>query len=131
MADEPESLTLILLREIRAGQVAMQNDINDLRADMREVKLAVEVRAGRMAERASPGMTHMRRLHTRYGAAIEEAIATVKTSRGLETVKAFDGAAVYAYPHGEGIAWGINAPESGLNVLQGIRRPDGVDEAES
>ena len=129
MADEPESLTLVLLREIRAGQVAMQNDINDLRADMREVKLAVEVRAGRMAERTSPGMTT--HLHARYGAAIEEAIAKVKASRGLETVEAFDGAAVYAHPHGEGVAWGVNAPGSGLNILRGVRRPDGVDEAES
>ena len=132
MADEPENLILVLLREIRAGQVAMQNDINDLRADMREVKPAVsllEVRTGRMAERTSPGMTT--HLHTRYGAAIEEAIAKVKASRGLETVEAFDGAAVYACPHGEGIAWGVNAPGSGLNILRGVRRPDGGDEAET
>ena len=53
MAHEPENLILVLLREIRAGQVAMQGDINDLRADMREVKLALsllDVRTGRMAE---------------------------------------------------------------------------------
>ncbi|MGA9265961.1 MAG: hypothetical protein WCC41_12230 [Rhodomicrobium sp.] len=76
-------------------------------------------------------MTRMRRLHTRYGAAIEEAIVKAKASCGIETVTAFDGASVYACPHGGGIAWGVNAPESGLNILRGIRRPDGADEAES
>src|SRR5208337_514451 len=31
----------------------------------------------------------------------------------------------HAYPPREGrIAWGVNAPETGLNVLRGIRRPD-------
>ena len=124
MADEPESLTLVLLREIRAGQVAMQNDINDLRADMREVKPAVSL----VEVLSSPGMTTQ--LRTRYGAAIEEAIAKVKASRGLVNIKAFDGATVYAYPHGEGIGWGVNAHESGLNILRGTRRPDGSDEAE-
>ena len=124
MADEVENLILALLREIRAGQVAMQNDINDLRADMREVKPAVSL----VEVLSSPGMTTQ--LRTRYGAAIEEAIAKVKASRGLVNIKAFDGATVYAYPHGEGIGWGVNAHESGLNILRGIRRPDGSDEAE-
>ena len=124
MADEVENLTLALLREIRAGQVAMQNDINDLRADMREVKPAVSL----VEVLSSPGMTT--HLHTRYDAAIEEAIAKVKASRGLVNIRAFDGATVYAYPHGEGIGWGVNAHESGLNILRGIRRPDGADEAE-
>jgi hypothetical protein len=36
MADEPENLTLALLREIRTGQVAMQADIDHLRAEMRK-----------------------------------------------------------------------------------------------
>ena len=35
-------------------------------------------------------MTRMRRLHTRYGAAIEEAIVKAKASRGIETVTAFE-----------------------------------------
>jgi hypothetical protein len=124
MADEVKNLTLALLREIRAGQVAMQNDINDIRADMREVKPAVSL----VKVLSSPGMTT--HLHTRYGAAIEEAIAKVNASRGLENIRAFDGASVYAYPQGEGIAWGVNAHESGLNILRGLRRPDGSDEAE-
>jgi transcriptional regulator with XRE-family HTH domain len=54
MTDEPENLVLSMLREIRAGQSAMQSEIGELRADMREVKLAVallEVRTGRMVER--------------------------------------------------------------------------------
>ena len=32
--------------------------------------------------------------------------------------------------HPAGIAWGINAAETGVNILRGIRRPDGADEAE-
>lgn len=47
------------------------------------------------------------------------------------TVEAPDGAEAYAYPHREGIAWVVNAPETGFNVLRGIRRPDDVDEAVS
>lgn len=46
-------------------------------------------------------------------------------------MEAFDGAEVYAYPKPEGrIAWGVNAAETGVNILRGIRRPDGADEAE-
>jgi hypothetical protein len=68
----------------------------------------------------------------RYRAAIEAAIMKAKAIRDLGTVKAFDGAEAYAYPHREGrIAWGVNAAESGVNILRGIRRPDGVDEAVS
>jgi hypothetical protein len=46
------------------------------------------------------------------------------------TVEAQDGAEAYAYPHPRGIAWGVNAPQTGVNVLRGIRRPDGADDAE-
>ena len=31
---------------------------------------------------------------------------------------------------GGGREWGVNAPETGVNILCGIRRPDGADEAE-
>jgi hypothetical protein len=89
MPDEPENLTLKLLRE--------------------------------MQERVSE-------LQTRYSAAIEAAIANAKASRERETVKAADGAEVYAYPHPEGIAWGVNAVGTGDNILRGVRRPDGQDE---
>jgi hypothetical protein len=65
----------------------------------------------------------------RYRAAIEETIANAKGSRSLETVKASDGATVYAYPQSQGrIAWSVNAREHGLSILRGIRRPDGADE---
>jgi hypothetical protein len=67
----------------------------------------------------------------KYAAAIEAAIAKAKASRDLGTVNAFDGAEVYAYPKPEGrIAWGVNAAKTGVNILRGIRRPDGTDEAE-
>jgi hypothetical protein len=68
----------------------------------------------------------------RYSEAIETAIANAKASRDLSTVEAFDGAEAYAYPHKQGaIAWGVNAAGTGVNILRGIRRPDGADEAMS
>jgi len=68
---------------------------------------------------------------TCYSREIEDAIAKAKAIRDLGTVEAFDGAEAYAYQKPEGrIAWGVNAAETGCNILRGIRRPDGVDEAE-
>jgi hypothetical protein len=70
-------------------------------------------------------------LKTLYSAAIEAAIAKANAGRDLRTVEAFDGAEVYAYPHKQGrIAWGVNGPQ-GVNILRGVRRPDGADEAVS
>ena len=58
------------------------------------------------------------------------AISKAQASRDLVTVPAFDGAEAYAYPKpGSRIGWGINAAPTGVNVLRGIRRSDGVDEA--
>ena len=66
----------------------------------------------------------------RYRREIEEAIAKAKAWREIVTVIADDGAEAYAYQKPEGrIAWGVNAPGTGVNVLRGIRRPDGSDEA--
>jgi hypothetical protein len=67
----------------------------------------------------------------RYSDTIEAAIAKAKGSRDLGTVEAFDGAEAYAYPHQRGIAWGVNAAGTGVNILRGVRRPDGTDEAVS
>jgi hypothetical protein len=50
--------------------------------------------------------------------------------RDHATVAASDGAEVYAYPHPRGVAWGIN-DQTGVNILRGVRRPDGTDEAVS
>jgi hypothetical protein len=69
-------------------------------------------------------------LKARYGGAIEEAISKAKASGERETVGAPDGGEAYAYPHQRGIAWGVNAAQTGVNVLRGIRRSDGADEAE-
>jgi hypothetical protein len=34
-----------------------------------------------------------------------------------------------AYPRRNGgIAWGVNHRETGINILRGVRRPDGEDE---
>ena len=72
----------------------------------------------------------MSKLKTRYSTAIEAAIAKAKASRDLVTVPAFDGAEAYAYPKpGNRIGWGVNAAGSGFNVVRGVRRPDGSDEA--
>jgi hypothetical protein len=71
----------------------------------------------------------MNNLRARYAAAIEAAIAKAKTSRELRTVEAFDGAECYAYPKPHsGIAWGVNAVGTGVNILRGTRLPDGSDE---
>ena len=53
----------------------------------------------------------------------------MSASRERETIEDEEGAECYAYPHERGIAWGVNAAETGVNVLRGIRRPDGKDEA--
>ena len=64
----------------------------------------------------------------RYGDAIEAAMGKASVSRERETVEASDGAEVYAHPHARGIAWGVNA-DGGFNLLRGVRRPEGADEA--
>jgi hypothetical protein len=74
----------------------------------------------------------MSELQARYSAAIEAAISKAKAIRDLGTVEASDGGETYAYPHKQGaIAWGVNAAGTGFNILRGVRRPDGVDEAVS
>jgi hypothetical protein len=70
-------------------------------------------------------------LKARHSAAIETAISKAKASRKRETVAGDDGAKAYAYPHDRGIVWGVNAAGTGVNILRGVRRPDGVDEAVS
>lgn len=66
----------------------------------------------------------------RYAAAIEAAISQAGVRRERTTVEAHGGAEAYAYPHRDGIAWGVNGPQ-GVNILRGIRRPDGADMAVS
>jgi hypothetical protein len=74
----------------------------------------------------------MSALQERYAASIEAVIAKAKAIRDLGTVEAFDGAECYAYPKPHSnVAWGVNAAETGVNLLRGIRRPDGADEAVS
>ena len=68
----------------------------------------------------------------RYSDTIDAAIAMARATRDCAAVTAPDGAETYAYPKPWGnIAWGVNAAETGVNVLRGIRRPDGADEAVS
>ena len=62
---------------------------------------------------------------------IERAIAEAERLRERVTVEATDGTEAYAYPHPRGIAWGLNAAGTCVNILRGVRRPDGADEAVS
>ena len=61
-----------------------------------------------------------------YAREIDAAIAHARFSGSRATVDAEDGAQACAYPHKDGIAWGVNGPE-GVNILRGIRRPDDTD----
>jgi hypothetical protein len=67
----------------------------------------------------------------RYSDTIERAIVEAGRLRERVTVEATDGAEAYAYPHQRGIAWGVNVAGTGVNILRGIRRPGGADEAVS
>jgi hypothetical protein len=67
----------------------------------------------------------------RYFDTIETAVARAKQMEGRVIVKAQDGSEVYAYPHSRGIAWGVNEAGTGVNILRGIRRSGGADEAVS
>ena len=65
----------------------------------------------------------------RYSDTIEAAISKARATRDCAAVAAPDGAEVYAYPKSEGrIAWGVNTVTD-VNILRGVRRPDGSDEA--
>ena len=66
----------------------------------------------------------------RYHHELEEVIAKAKVWREVVIVTANDGAEIYAYARPEGrIAWGVNAAQTGANILRGVRRPDGTNEA--
>jgi hypothetical protein len=68
-------------------------------------------------------------LQKRYFDTIEEAIRQAEEVLARVTVEAEDGVECYAYPHRGGIAWGVNAAQTGVNILRGVRRLDGIDEA--
>jgi hypothetical protein len=68
----------------------------------------------------------------RYSDTIQAAITLAIARCERITIEAPDGAEVYAYPRQGGtIAWGANAAGTGVNLLRGVRRPDGADEAVS
>ncbi len=65
--------------------------------------------------------------YAKYQKELEEVIGKARIG-GWTTVQAPDGAEIYGYPRRGGrIAWGVNAPETGWNLLRGIRLPDGSD----
>jgi hypothetical protein len=59
---------------------------------------------------------------------LEFVIAQALSSGERHSHTLSDGTLVYAYPHANGIAWGIN---EGANILRGIRKDDGSDIAVS
>jgi hypothetical protein len=66
---------------------------------------------------------------SKYHEQIEAVIRKVRETGEPASVQAEDRAEIYAYPRSEGrVAWGINSPDAGFNVLRGIRKPDGTDE---
>ena len=66
-------------------------------------------------------MTTKQRCHRE----LEEVIAKAKARWEVVLVTANDGAEIYAYARPAH----CNAAETSVNLLRGVRRPDGVDEA--
>jgi hypothetical protein len=67
-------------------------------------------------------------IRAKYADVIEQAIAQARSSGDRVAVEAQDGAEAYAYPlRGDRVAWGVNGPENGFNVLRGVRLADGRD----
>jgi hypothetical protein len=66
---------------------------------------------------------------TDYQKEIEEVCEKVRKTQSSTKVTALDGSEVYAYPRNrKSVAWGVNRASDGLNVLRGLRLPDGMDE---
>jgi hypothetical protein len=71
-------------------------------------------------------------MRAKYSDTIEEAITKAIDVCERVSIEAEDGTEAYAYPvRGGSIAWGVNAAGTGVNILRGIRRPDGADECVS
>jgi hypothetical protein len=67
-------------------------------------------------------------IQAKYADVIEQAIARARSSGERAAVEAPDGAEACAYPlRGDRVAWGVNGPENGFNVLRGVRLADGRD----
>jgi hypothetical protein len=90
-----------------------------------------ERRGGHARRAGEAEMSPAAEVQKRYSDTIERAIARAEQMDGRVTVKAWDGSEAYAHPHSRGIAWGVNEAATGVNILRGIRRPDGADEAVS
>jgi hypothetical protein len=76
MSDEPENLAL--LREILAGQVAVLSELADIRADMREIKLAVKATKTLVEEISETQKSHGARLNV-----IDGRLARIEKNTGL------------------------------------------------
>lgn len=63
----------------------------------------------------------------RYHKWIEEAIAKAKEIQDDVSLKAPDGAQVYAYPARNMVYWGVNRASDCVNMVCGARLPNGRD----
>ena len=82
-------------------------------------------------EACKTGADRMTSAKERFSRELDEVIAKAKATLSRESLTTADGAEIYAYPKPEGsIAWGVNSAGTGVNLWQGIRRPDGEEEAE-
>jgi hypothetical protein len=121
----------IALAATRADVGVVKETVEDISERLQTVEgrlNTIDSRLHRKAHRACEGMSLLK---ARYSVEIETAISKAKDSLDRETVEAANGAEAYAYPHDRGIIWGVNAAGTGENILRGVRRPDGVDEAVS
>jgi hypothetical protein len=63
-----------------------------------------------------------------YQPEVDAIVDKVRKTKSCERTTLPDGAEVYAYPYADGsVAWGINRPSDHVNILRGIRGPDGQD----
>jgi hypothetical protein len=62
-----------------------------------------------------------------YRKEIAIVVRKVRQTGWDERVYTQDGSEVYGYPRGLSVAWGVNAPGTGWNILRGIRTKSGED----
>jgi hypothetical protein len=86
MVDEPENLTLILLREIRAEQVAMREDIAGMRGDMTEVRVEQHALAGLLGK-VTDAVTEVAKVQEQHSVLLREIVETQRSHGGrLNTI---------------------------------------------
>ncbi len=65
-----------------------------------------------------------------YSSELEFVIAEVWNTNQPHSKTLDDGTEIYAYPHADGVAWGVNGGENGFCIKRGVRTPEGKDMCE-